>query len=190
MSNSVHRNIFVLHLSILLFDNIDPVTMKSLRVKIEGLEPLFITLVDRLIGVINPTIIRFQNVTIDILSVLENRTNVSISETVYWFETSLFVLLFAVIVFFIFLLILQNILNILLVKYQFLPEERRVIGLVVIIIIFVWLFIAMGLSIWWPTIKLDLQTLEHILVGLLSSALLYILYIWICYFYNRRTHIL
>ncbi|CAF4041161.1 unnamed protein product [Rotaria sp. Silwood1] len=179
----------MLYHSIIFFVIIVPITTQSMTIEIEGLAPLLTSLLDRFIGVIDPTIDKFQNATTEILSILENRITVNISETLYWLETNLFVVLFTVIVFFIFVLILLNLLDTILVKYDFLPEKRRFAGLALITIIFVWLFIAMVLSTWLPAANFDLQILKYILVGLLSIILLVLLLIWMWYLYNLRTQI-
>jgi amino acid transporter len=179
----------MLFISILFVINITPVAMQTITMEIKDLKSLVSSSLDRLLEAIDPTIDKFQNTTLEILSVLEDRIKVNISETLYWLETNLFVLLFAVIVFLIFIFLLLNLLDILLVRYRYLPEERRFVGLVVITIIFVWLFIAMILSTWPPTNKFNLQTLTYVLVGLLSLIVLYLIIIWICYLYTHRTHI-
>jgi hypothetical protein len=70
------------------------------------------------------------------------------------------------------------------VRYGYFPAERRFVGLIVVTVIFVWLFTAMILSTWPLTNKLDLQTLKYILVGLLSSVILYFIIAWTCYLYS------
>jgi hypothetical protein len=163
--------------------------MQTLTIEIKNLEPLSTSSLDRLLGAIDPTIDKFRHTTIEILSIIEDRIKFNILETLYWLETNLFVLLFAVIVFFIFIFVLLNLLDILLVRYEYLPAERRFVGLIVITICFVWLFIAMILSIWPTTNKIDLQTLKYVLIGLLSSVIVYFINIWIYYLYIHRSNI-
>ncbi len=185
----LYQNTFMLSIAIILFINIVPIEMQTITIEIEDLESLITTSLDRLLGAIDPTIDKFQNTTIEILSVFEDRIKINISETFYSLETNLFVLLFAVIVFFIIIFVLLNLLDILLVRYGHLPAERRFVGLIVVTVIFVWLFIAMILSTWPLTNKLDLQTLKYIFVGLLSSVILYFIIIWIYYLYIHRTNL-
>ncbi|CAF2058450.1 unnamed protein product, partial [Rotaria magnacalcarata] len=169
------------------FINIVPVTMQSISIQIEDLEQLLMKFADRLFGIVDPTINKFRNVTFEIISELENRIEVNTSEVFYRLETNLFVLLFTTIVFFIFVLILLTLLENLLMRYKILPENRRTIGLAIITIVFVWLFIALILSTWLPTTKLNLKILQYIFMGLISSILIYLIFVWISYFYTHRT---
>lgn len=175
----------MLYISVLFFINIASVSMQTTTIEIKDLDSLISSSLDRLLEAIDPTIDKFQNSTIEILSVLENRIKVNIWETFYWLETNLFVLLFVVIVFFIFMFILLNLLDILLIRYGYKQEERRFLGLAVITLIFVWLLIAMILSTWPLANKFDLQTLKYVLVVLLSLIVLYLIIIWICYLYDH-----
>lgn len=187
--DSVHLNTVMLYLLTILFINVTPVTMQSFAVHVEDLERSLTEFADRFIRTIDPTIDKFGNLTIRIISVLENRTKTNTSEILYWLETNLFVLLFATVIFFIFVLILLTLLDNLLFKYKILPESRRSIGLWIITIIFIWLFIAVVSSTWLPASKTNLKTLQYVLVGLLGSVLIYLLFIWICFIYTRRTQI-
>ena len=185
MDYFLNRNRFVLSITIMFFVNTAPVTMQE----IEGLESLISSSLDRLLGAIDPTIDKFQNAVIEILSVFEDHIKTNISETLYWLETNLLVLLFAIIVFFIFICILLNLVDILLVRYGYLVKERRFVGLIVITVIFIWLFIAMILSTWSSANKIDLQILKYVFVGILSLVILYFIISWISYFYTHQTYI-
>jgi hypothetical protein len=180
---------FILYISIILFVNIAPVTMQSITVEIENIESLITSSLDRLLGVIDPTIDKFQNTTIEILSVLEDRIKINTSEILYWFETNLFILLFVAIVFFIFIFKLLDLLDTLLVRYTFTLTQRRFAALAVITIISVWLFIAMILSAWPPTNKFDLQTLKYVSFGLLCILVLSLIGIWMFSLHTHRNHI-
>jgi len=179
----------MLYISIILFVNIAPVTMQSITVEIENIESLITSSLDRLLGVIDPTIDKFQNTTIEILSVLEDRIKINVSEILYWLETNLFILLFAIIVFFIFIFKLLDLLDIILVRYTFTLTQRCFAALAVITIISVWLFIAMILSAWPPTNKFDLQTLKYVSFGLLCILVLSLIGIWMFSLYTHRNHI-
>ncbi|CAF0878006.1 unnamed protein product [Rotaria sordida] len=63
----------MLYPTIIFFVIIAPITTQSVTIEIEGLAPLLTSLLDRFIEVIDPTLDKFQNVTTEILSVLENR---------------------------------------------------------------------------------------------------------------------
>jgi hypothetical protein len=176
-------------LSFLLI-NIAPITIQTVTVEIKDIESLSTSSLDRLLGSIDPTLDKFRYTTIEIVSFIEDRIKINIEKTLLWLETNLFVLLFAIIVLFIFIFILLNLLDILLVRYEYLPAERRFIGLIVVTIIFFWLFIVMILSIWPGMNNIDLQTLKYVLVGLLCSVIVYFIHVWICYLYIHRCHIL
>jgi hypothetical protein len=180
---------FTLYISIIFFVDIAPVTMQTITVEVQDLESLITSSLDRLLGAIDPTIDEFQNTTIEIVSVLEDRIKINISEILYWLETNLFILLFVVIVFFIFIFKLLDLLDILLVRYTFTLTQRGFAALAVISIISVWLFIAMILSAWPPTNKFDLQTLKYVFVGLLSIVVLSLIGIWMFSLYTHRNHI-
>jgi hypothetical protein len=62
--------------------------MQTITIEIEDLESLITTSIDRLLGAIDPTIDKFQNTTIEILSVFEDRIKINISETFYSFYYS------------------------------------------------------------------------------------------------------
>jgi hypothetical protein len=183
------QNTIMLYILIIFFVNIVPVNMQTITIEIDGLDSMITSSLDRLLGAIDPTIDKFQNTTIEILSVLEDRIKVNVSETLYWLETNLFLLLFAAIVFIITILILLNLLDSLLTKYNFGPEKRPFAGLAVITVICFWLFIAMVLSAWPPTSKFDLQTLQYVLVALLSLVVLFLIGVWIYCLYSNWNYI-
>jgi hypothetical protein len=127
----MHQHTIMLYILIIFFVNIVPVNMQTITIEIDGLDSMITSSLDRLLGAIDPTIDKFQNTTIEILSVLEDRIKVNVSETLYWLETNLFLLLFAAIVFIITILILLNLLDSLLIKHNFAPEKRSFAGLAV-----------------------------------------------------------
>jgi hypothetical protein len=179
MKHTVYQSTLMMYIAILFFINIVPVTMQTITIEIDGLQDLATSSLDRILGEIDPTIGKFENTTIEILSVLENRIKVNISEALYWLETNLFVLLFGLLLFFIFVLILLNLLDALLTKYDFSTGGRRYAGLAVSTFIFIWLFVAIILSAWPPTKNFDLQIFLYVLVALLSLVALYLIFVWI-----------
>ena len=189
MKYSLSQNTIMLYILIIFFVNITQVFMQTITIEIEDLEPLVTSSLDRLLGAIDPTIDKFQNTTVEILSVLEDRIKFNISETLYWLETNLFVLLFAIIVFLIVILILLILLDILLTKYNFTLDKRLYAGLAVITFILVWLFIAIVLSTWPPTNRINLETLKYVLVGLMSLVILFLIGVWIRSLYIDRNRI-
>jgi hypothetical protein len=102
--------------------------MLTTTIEIKDLESLINSSLDRLFATIDPTIDKVQNTSIEILSVLEDRIKVNVSETLYWFETNLFIILFAAIVFFIFIFILLNLLDSLLLRYGYTLENAVLLG--------------------------------------------------------------
>lgn len=91
----------------------------SISVKIENLENLVNSSLDRVIKEIDPTIVKFHNVANDIISVIEDRIKINVIDVRYWFERNLFFLLFGAIIFLILICILLHLLDSLMVKYEF-----------------------------------------------------------------------
>lgn len=184
MKYFLRHNTFILYISVIFFINIASITMQKTTIEVEGLDTLVSSSLDRVLEAIDPTIEKIQNGTIEILSIIEDRIKINVSETLYRLETNLFVLLFAIIIFFVFVFIFLNLLDVLLERYAYTAETRRFFGLAIMTIIFVWLLIAMILSTWPLENKFDVQILKYVLVALLAIVVLYFVIIWIYYLYK------
>ncbi|CAF0864171.1 unnamed protein product [Adineta steineri] len=153
--------------------------MTNIDIHVEGLDELIDRTVTRIIDEIDPTLAKFQNISLQLLSTVETRIKTNISETLYYLETNLFFLLFAIIIFIILLLIMFWLLESVMKNFGFTLATRKFTGLAVSTFIFIWLFIATILSTFPPVQPVDLQTLKHILFGVLCAATVVMVFIWI-----------
>ena len=166
-----------------------PTRTQSITIEIEDLAEIVKSSLDRIIGEIDPTLQKFQNISTALLSLLEERIQTNVKDILYWLQVNLFILLVGTIVLFIIVLILLLLLDMLLVRYEFTPEKRHFTGLAVITIISLWLLIAIILSIWPPTPVSELDTLKYILFGLITAVVLYLIGAWIYSIYVNRHRI-
>ncbi|CAF1341553.1 unnamed protein product [Adineta ricciae] len=157
--------------------------MTNIDVNVEGLDELVDRSLTRVIDEINPTLEKFQNLSLELISTLETRIKENVSETLYYLETNLFVLLFAMIVVLILILIMFWLLETVMRNFGFKLATRKFIGLILFTAIFIWLFVATTLATFPPAQPIDLQTLKYILFSVLcmSSAVMIFIWIrWIC----------
>ncbi|CAF0905271.1 unnamed protein product [Adineta ricciae] len=158
-------------------------TMTNIDVNVEGLDELVDRSLTRVIEEINPTLEKFQNLSLELISTLETRIKENVSETLYYLETNLFVLLFVMIVVLILILIMFWLLETVMRNFEFKLATRKFIGLIFFTAIFIWLFVATTLATFPPPQPIDLQTLKYILFSVLciSSAVMIFIWIrWIC----------
>ena len=158
-------------------------TMTNIDINIEGLDELVDRSLTRVIEEIDPTLGKFQNLSLELISTLETRIKENVSETLYFMETNLFVLLFAMIIVLILILLMFWLLETVMRNYGFKLATRKFIGLIFFTAIFIWLFIATILTTFPPAQPIELQTLKYVLFGVLcmSSAVMIFIWIrWIC----------
>ncbi|UJR34212.1 hypothetical protein I4U23_021618 [Adineta vaga] len=163
--------------------------MTRIDVNVEGLDELIDRSLTRIINEIDPTLSKFENISLELLSTLETRIKDNVSETLYSMETNLFVLLFAIIIFMILILVMFWLVEIVMRNFGFELATRKFIGLILITCIFIWLFISTILSTFPPKQPIDLQTLKYILFGVLSASSIGMIFIWIRWTCLHRTNI-
>jgi len=161
----------------------------SISINIENIENLVNSSLTRLLEEIDPTIVKFDNVANEIISVIEDRIIINVLDVRYWFERNLFFLLFGAIIFLILVFILLHLLDALMVKYEFSSSKRHFAGLAVTTAIFIWLFVAVILSACSSASMINHQTLQYILVGLVSLGAVCFILVWIRWLYIHKGHI-
>ena len=165
---------------------IRPIEVQTVSIEIENLEDIVTSALDRLINEIDPTLEKSQDMSEEVLIFFEERIKTGISETFYWLQVNLFVLLFGTVVFSIVILVLLLFLDMVLTRYEFPAEKRRFISLAVITMLAVWVLVAITVSIWPSSSLSDLETLEYILFGLMVGLVLYLICVWIRSIYKIR----
>ena len=155
--------------------------MTSFDINIEGLDELVDRSLTRLIDEIDPTLNKFFNISIQLLSTFETRIKENVSETLYSLETNLFVLLFVMVIFIILLLIMFWLLESVMRNFGFTPDTIKFVGLTLFTIVFVWLLVTTILLTFPPEQPISLQTLKYVLFGVLCAGAVIILFIWIRY---------
>ena len=182
----VHPNTIKPFILILVYLCVTSVSMQTFTIEVANLQEIVTSSLDRLLGEIDPSIGKLKNITIDVLSFLEQRIQTNVADVLYWVETNLFLVLFEAIIFFILVAVLLTLLDTLFIRHGFSAEQRRFFSLAVLTAIFVYLLVAATISAWPPAERLDLPTFKYVLFGLSVASVVYLSFVWISCIYRHR----
>ena len=162
--------------------------MQTFTIEVAHLQEIVTTSLDRLLGEIDPSLEKVKNVTVEVLSIIEERIQANVADVVHWAETNLFFLLLGAILFFIMVAGLLTLVDNLLIRYGFSVEQRRFVGLALITVLFIYLLVAATLLAWPSTERPNLQSLKYALFGLLIVVVVYLAFVWVCdiWFHRHR----